>query len=223
MCRLQTWVGGCGSHAEEITGRGAREKICCPKAGQMLNSASLWVKNHCDTAVVNAEQMQVGQFAGDFELLASCQRCVRFVHALGLEKFAWLNRAPHLIAFASVRYQLLEQCEASRPRGAPPIDTLRVSRFATRLERCHGRQPFSSAQGRGRVIVRCAVSLLAMQRTQSAIVKCETRCWGLEPGLAPCVLGFRAKGTGRNFTTGKNRKEHQHQSDGHLCALVERT
>ena len=31
-----------------------------------------------------------------------------------------------------------------------------------------------------------------MQRTQGAIVKCETRRWCLEPSLAPYVLGFRA-------------------------------
>ena len=58
------------------------------------------------------------------------------------------------------------------------------------------------------MIVRCVVSLLflAMQRTQSATVKCETRCWDLEPSLAPHVLGFRARGTGSNFTTGKNQE-----------------
>ena len=63
-----------------------------------------------------------------------------------------------------------------------------------------------------RVIVQCVVSLLflAMQRTQSTIVKCETRRQGLEPSLAPYVLGFRAtKGTESHLTTGKTRRKKQ--------------
>ena len=52
-----------------------------------------------------------------------------------------------------------------------------------------------------RVIVQCVVSLLFSRDTTHSQrhCRCETRCWGLEPSLAPYVLGSRAIRHQRNI------------------------
>ena len=115
--RLQSWVGGCDCHEEQLQ---AGEEICCHMKGRRLPSAWAFAKDHLDSGLRHTNDMTAGRFRGDYKLLSQAQGCVRMVHALGLEKLQLRDQVPYLVARLrqpGVRARVVQQWGSASPES----------------------------------------------------------------------------------------------------------
>lgn len=117
LTTLMAWGCGCSCHEEELR---SGVEVSCPRKGRRLHEAASHLRMEMQRALEAANSWTADTWQCGAGFHVEAQGCVRLVHAMAQEKFAFLSQLPYLLAqlpLPGVKAEALRQWASAAPEA----------------------------------------------------------------------------------------------------------